>query len=67
MTYRNLTREALVRQRALKGQAMTSDGAWLDWPTPFEPKQRKRMRAKTSRTGRWKIAKAFRPGSGRYS
>ena len=65
MAYRNLTRAKLADIRALRKPAMTPDGVWPDWPHPVEPKKLKPP--KTSRTGRYKVARAFKPGSGRYS
>ena len=65
MTYPNLTREMLDKTRALKTPATAPDGAWLDWPHPVETKKPKQV--KTSRTGRYRVANALKPGSGKYS
>ena len=65
MTNQNLTREMLDKIRALQKPATTPDGVWLDWPHPVETKKPKQV--KTSRLGRYKVARAFKSGSGKYS
>lgn len=66
MAYRNLTPEKLAAMRALQKPAMTPDGVWLDWPHSTKPKKATK-RPKTARAPRFKVAEAFKRGSGRYS
>ncbi|RDC60895.1 hypothetical protein HME9302_02111 [Alteripontixanthobacter maritimus] len=64
MTYKNLTSDKLAQHRTTK--ELAADGTWPDWPHPTTPTKKKR-RNHQSRTARGKIAKAFKPGFGRYS
>lgn len=66
MTYKSLTPEMLARYRALNPLPMTGDGAWLNWPHSTKRPERKKA-VRRAGAARYKTAKAFKPGGGKYS
>lgn len=71
MRYQNLTPEALTQSRP--APALNPDGTWPNWPPAAAPNQTTNDKKKGKRSGskartaKWFVARAFKPGSGRYS
>ena len=64
MSRRNITPEQLEKILAAHSLgAVSANTICQNWPPPVKPAKP----AKKTRTARFKVAKAFKPGSGRFS